>query len=207
MLPRLRCLEDLTLYYSPNTSTFVEAVSELLRTTNCLRFLALHSGYSGQPLKTLMDALAANSTLKTFKLWANWHAAVPPSALGKYVRSGRLLTKLVLMGYTDDRQELLLEECLVRNSTVSTLHIHSVCGGENTARFLTRILAECPCLKELALRKVQHVHTIISDETMKLCTDALAVNETLQELMLSLLAVTSEELARLLRLPTEKHTS
>ncbi|KAH7944710.1 hypothetical protein HPB51_028572 [Rhipicephalus microplus] len=130
MLPRLRFLEDLTLYYSPNTNAFVEAVSELLRTTTCLRSLALHSCYSGQPSKTLMDALAANSTLKTFKLWANWHAAVPPSALANYVMSGRLLTELVVMGYTNDRQELLLEECLVRNSTVSTLHIHSVCAAK-----------------------------------------------------------------------------
>ncbi|KAL3218252.1 hypothetical protein MRX96_050753 [Rhipicephalus microplus] len=184
MLPRLRFLEDLTLYYSPNTSAFVEAVSELLRTTTCLRCLALHSSYRGQPSKTLMDALTTNSILKTFKLWVNWHAAVPPSAVGNCVMSGRLLTELVVMGYTDDRQEVLLEECLVRNSTVSTLHIHRVCGGESTARFLTRILAECPCLKKLALRKVHHVRIIISDETMKLCTDALAANETLQEVML-----------------------
>ncbi|KAL3255562.1 hypothetical protein MRX96_017460 [Rhipicephalus microplus] len=81
MLPRLRFLEDLTLYYSPNTSTCGEAVSEILRTTTCLRSLALHSCFSGQPSKTFMDALATNSTLKMFKLWAHWHAAVPPSAL------------------------------------------------------------------------------------------------------------------------------
>ncbi|KAH8036408.1 hypothetical protein HPB51_000327 [Rhipicephalus microplus] len=182
LLPRLRFLEDLSLYHSPNTSAFVEAVSGLLRTTTCLRSLTLQACYSGQPPKTLADALAANSTLKMFELWTNWHATVPPGALGNYVMSDQMLTKLVLTGDKDDRQELLLVECLARNSTVSTLYIHSVCGGESTARFLTRILAECPGLKKLALRKVQDMGTNISDATLTLSGEALAANKTLQEL-------------------------
>ncbi|KAL1477426.1 hypothetical protein MTO96_035749 [Rhipicephalus appendiculatus] len=109
---------------------------------------------------------------------------MPPGTLGRYVMSDRLLTKLVLIGNMDDRQELLLEECLVRNSTVSTLQIHSVCGGERTTRFLTRILAECSGLKKLALEKVQHVCINISDATLTLCAEALAANEKLEVLTL-----------------------
>ncbi|KAL1472971.1 hypothetical protein MTO96_039030 [Rhipicephalus appendiculatus] len=184
LLPRLRFLEELILSNSPSTDDFLEAVSELLRTTTCLRSLAFDACCSGQPPKTLTDAVAANSTLKTFELWANWYAAMPPGTLGKYVMSDRLLTKLVLIGNNDDRQEFLLEECLVRNSTVSTLKIRSVCGGESTARFLTRILAECSGLNKLAIGNVRHVCINVSDATLTLCAEALAANETLQELTL-----------------------
>ncbi|KAL1479128.1 hypothetical protein MTO96_052119 [Rhipicephalus appendiculatus] len=184
LLPRLRFLEELILSNSPRTDAFLEAVSELLSTTTCLRSLAVHTRYSGQPPKAFMDALAVNSTLKTFELWANWCAAMPPGTLGKYVTSDRLLTKLVLTGDNDDRQESLLEECLVRNSSLSTLQICSVCGGESTARFLTKILAECPGLKTLALGKARDVFINISDATLTLCAEALAANETLEELTL-----------------------
>ncbi|KAL3191871.1 hypothetical protein MRX96_059379 [Rhipicephalus microplus] len=71
-------LEELTLYSSPNTNAVVEALSEFLRATTCLRSLVLHACHGGQPQKKLTEALAANSTLKTFELWVNWYLQFHP---------------------------------------------------------------------------------------------------------------------------------
>ncbi|KAL1445295.1 hypothetical protein MTO96_045098 [Rhipicephalus appendiculatus] len=104
---------------SPSSDALVTAVSELLGTTTCLRSLALHASCEdGQSQKMFIDTLAANSTLKTLDLLADWNTAEPPGGLGDYVRSDRLLTKLMLLNYVLDREELLLDECLIRNSTL-----------------------------------------------------------------------------------------
>ncbi|KAL1465910.1 hypothetical protein MTO96_043053 [Rhipicephalus appendiculatus] len=131
-----------------------------------------------------IDTLAANSTLKTLDLLVDWNTAEPPGVLGEYLRSDRLLTKLMLLDYELDREELLLDECLVRNSTLSTLDIDSVCGGETTARFLKSILAECIALKHLIIGGVRDACVNISDAALTLCAEALVENETLEELTL-----------------------
>ncbi|XP_037522911.2 uncharacterized protein LOC119400061 [Rhipicephalus sanguineus] len=90
----------------------------------------------------------------------------------------------MLFGEDMDREELLLEEALVRNSTLTTLRIGRLCGGERTVRFLTRILAECTGLKKLTLGGLRDEFVNISEATLTRCTEALAVNEMLQELTL-----------------------
>ncbi|KAL1442636.1 hypothetical protein MTO96_030688 [Rhipicephalus appendiculatus] len=186
LLPRLRFLEELILSNSPSTDAFLEAVSEHLRTATCLRSLAVQHvlqrpategvyGRTGRELDT-EDVRAVGEL---------WCAAMPPGTLGKYVTSEPIAHEVG--AYRRQRRSprvLLLEQCLVRNSTLSTLQICSVCGGESTARFLTKILAECPGLKKLALGKVRDVIINISDATLTRCADALAANETLEELTL-----------------------
>ncbi|KAH7943601.1 hypothetical protein HPB52_009418 [Rhipicephalus sanguineus] len=120
LLPRLHCLEELDCYMSNPTDALVTAVSSLLRNTTCLTSLEFHGVFeNGQPPKTFIDALAANSTLKSFELWANWNTNEPPGCLGEYVRNNRLLTKLTLFGEQTDREGLFLDEALyIRATTV-----------------------------------------------------------------------------------------
>ncbi|KAL1483067.1 hypothetical protein MTO96_002137 [Rhipicephalus appendiculatus] len=186
LLPRLRHLEELDCYMSPSADALVAAVSALLGTTTCLSSLVFQACFNhGQPPRTFVDALAANSTLKTLDLWANWSTTEPPGTLGEYVRSNRLITTLHLFGEESDREELSLEEVLVRNSTLTTLNIGRLCGGERTARFLTRVLAECASIKKLTLGGLRDEYVNISEATMTRCGQALAQNETLKELDLS----------------------
>ncbi|KAH7944249.1 hypothetical protein HPB52_017639 [Rhipicephalus sanguineus] len=186
LLPRLQYLEELYCYMSPSSDTLLAAMSELLRTTTCLRSLVFYACQEkGQPPKTLIDALAANTTLRSLEMWANWNTAEPPGTLGEYVRSNRLLTKLVLFGEETDREELSLDEALVRNCTLTTLDIHRLCGGETTAGFLTKILAECASITKLTLGGLRDEYVNISEATLTRCGEALTQNDTLEELKLS----------------------
>ncbi|KAH7944283.1 hypothetical protein HPB52_017935 [Rhipicephalus sanguineus] len=106
LLPRLRCLEELYIYMSPSTDVLAAAVSELLRTTTSLTSL------NSQPPKIFIDALAANKTLKSLEMWANWNTDELPGTLGEYVRGNGLLTKLALLGEETDREKLLLDAAL-----------------------------------------------------------------------------------------------
>ncbi|KAL1446785.1 hypothetical protein MTO96_028731 [Rhipicephalus appendiculatus] len=185
LLPRLRYLEELYCYVSPSTDVLVAAVSTLLRATTRLTSLVFYACFeNSQPPKILIDALAANTTLKSLEMWANWNTDEPPGTLGEYVRGNRLLTKLVLFGEESDREELLLDVALVSNSTLSALDIGSLCGGERTVRFLTKILAECTGLKKLTLGGLRDEYVNISEGTLARCVHALAENETLEELEL-----------------------
>ncbi|KAL3191872.1 hypothetical protein MRX96_059380 [Rhipicephalus microplus] len=78
LLPSCFFLEELTLYYSPNTNAVMKALSEFLIATTCLKSLVLHACHGGQPQKKLAEALAANSTVKTFELWVNWYLQFHP---------------------------------------------------------------------------------------------------------------------------------
>ncbi|KAH7944125.1 hypothetical protein HPB52_016341 [Rhipicephalus sanguineus] len=200
LFPRLKYLEELECFMSPSTDAVVAAISALLRTTTCLTSLVFQACFDhGQPPRTFVDALAANSTLKSLELWANWSTTEPPGTLGEYVRSNRLITNLNLFGEETDREALSLDEALVRNSTLSTLIIGRLCGGEVTARFLTRILAECASIKKLTLGGLRDEYVDISEATLTRCGEALAQNETLEELTLSL------KVAALQRLPSLHH--
>ncbi|KAH7944182.1 hypothetical protein HPB52_016808 [Rhipicephalus sanguineus] len=186
LLPRLRCLEELDCFMSPSEDVLVDAVSALVRSTTSLTSLVFRACFDhGQPPKTFIDALAENSTLKSVEMWANWNTAEPPGCLAEYVMSNRLLTTLTLFSEHTDRQELSLDEALVRNSTLSTLRIGTLCGGETTVRFLTRILAECPSIRKLSLGGLRDTYVNIPGTTMTRCTEAMARNETLEELELS----------------------
>ncbi|KAL1451214.1 hypothetical protein MTO96_043914 [Rhipicephalus appendiculatus] len=101
------------------------------------------------------------------------------------MRSNRLITTLHLFGEESDREELSLDEALVRNSTLTTLNIGRLCGGERTTRFLTRVVAECASIKKLTLGGLRDEYVNISEATMIRCGEALAQNETLEELALS----------------------
>ncbi|KAL1483072.1 hypothetical protein MTO96_002142 [Rhipicephalus appendiculatus] len=185
LLPRLRCLEELCFYMSPSTDVLVAAVSTLLRTTTCLTSLVFYACFeNSQPPKAFIDALAANTTLKSLEMWANWNTSEPPGTLGEYVWSNGMLTNLLLFGEGTDREALLLDEALARNSTLSTLRIGRLCGGERTVRFLTRILAECTGLKKVTLGGLRDEYVNIPEATLTRCVDALADNETLEELEL-----------------------
>ncbi|KAL1472055.1 hypothetical protein MTO96_039573 [Rhipicephalus appendiculatus] len=185
LLPRLRYLEELECYMSPSSDALVAAISALLRTTTCLSSLVFQACFEhSQPPRTFVDALAANATLKTLDLWANWSTAEPPGTLGEYLRNNRLLTTLTLFEEETDRESLSLDEALVRNSTLSTLMIGRLCGGEITARFLTRILAECASIKKLTLGGLRDQYVNVSEATLTRCAEALAQNETLDELAL-----------------------
>ncbi|KAH7944292.1 hypothetical protein HPB52_017985 [Rhipicephalus sanguineus] len=185
LLPRLRCLEELYCYMSPSTDVLVAAVSEVLRTATRLTSLIFYACFeNSQPPKIFIDALAANTILKSLEMWANWNTDELPGTLGEYVRGNGLLTKLVLFGEETDREELRLDVALVSNGTLSELDICRLCGGERTVRFFTRILAECTALKKLTLRGLLDEYVNISEVTMTRCTEALAVNEILEELTL-----------------------
>ncbi|KAH7944128.1 hypothetical protein HPB52_016344 [Rhipicephalus sanguineus] len=74
VLPRLRGLEVLNCFIMCRSSdALVGAVSALLRTTTCLRSLVYHAtDDDSQPPKSFIDALAANSTLKSLELVTGW---------------------------------------------------------------------------------------------------------------------------------------
>ncbi|KAL1469686.1 hypothetical protein MTO96_040921 [Rhipicephalus appendiculatus] len=183
LLPRLRYLKELYCYVSPST---VSAVSTLLRTATCLTSLCVHACFeNSQPPKIFTDALAANRTLKYLEIWTSWNTEEPPGTLGEYVRGNGLLTNLHVFGEGVDREALLLEEALVCNSTLSTMRIYRVCGGERTARFMTRILAECTGLKKLTIGESRDRYKDVSEETLTRCAEALGENEILEELTLS----------------------
>ncbi|KAH7942916.1 hypothetical protein HPB52_002643 [Rhipicephalus sanguineus] len=183
LLPRIRSLEALSCFNS--TDAIVDAVSALLRTTTCLTSLVFHGCFDyGQPPKALFDALTANSTLKSFDLRTEWMADEQPGDLREYVRSNGLITKLCVDDSDADRQELLLDETLVRNSTLCTLRILYACGGERTASFLTRMLAECSGLRNLYIGCVRVRYTNVSEATLTRCAEALVQNQTLEELTL-----------------------
>ncbi|KAH7944286.1 hypothetical protein HPB52_017938 [Rhipicephalus sanguineus] len=192
--PRLRNLEVLNC--SAGRSHFdgvacwrtdvVAAVSALLRTTKCLTSLALHGCFgSRQPPKTLIDALSANSTLKLLDVETEWETAEPPGPLGEYVRSNGFVTSLTVSGRDADRRNLLLEETLVLNRTLSTLLVLNLCGGENSVRFFTRILEQCCNLRKLDVGMSRAQYTHISEATLTRCAEALAQHQTLEELTLS----------------------
>ncbi|KAL1472972.1 hypothetical protein MTO96_039031 [Rhipicephalus appendiculatus] len=186
VLPRLRSLEVLNCFIMCRSSdALVGAVSALLRTTTCLRSLVYHATDDNrQPPKSFVEALAANSTLKSLELVTDWATDDPPGPLGEYVRNNRLLTSLSVSGHYVDRAELLLDEALLHNGTLSTLEILNACGGETTVRFLTRLLAECYALKELDICSVRAPFIKISEATLNRCAEALAKNESLEVLTL-----------------------
>ncbi|KAH7944127.1 hypothetical protein HPB52_016343 [Rhipicephalus sanguineus] len=192
-LPRLRSLEVLSCsagrWHSDAVAgsriDIVAAVSALLRTTKCLTSLAFRGCFiSRQPPKTLTDALSANSTLKWLDMDTEWETVEPPGPIGEYVRSNGLLTSLTVSGKDVDREKLLLEEALVRNVTLSTLRVLGLCGGERSARFITRILSECSTLRKFDVGWARTRYTKISEATFTRCTEALAQNQTLEELAL-----------------------
>ncbi|KAH7944291.1 hypothetical protein HPB52_017984 [Rhipicephalus sanguineus] len=186
VLPRLRSLEVLNCFVMCRSSdALVGAVSALLRTTTCLRSLVYHAtDDKSQPPKSFIDALANNSSLKSLELVTYWTTDEPPGHLGEYVKSNRILTSLSVCGLDVDRAELLLEESLVHNSTLSTLQTLNVCGGERTVGFLTRLLGECDNLKELDISGVRAPFVKISEATLTRCAEALAKNEALEVLKL-----------------------
>ncbi|KAL1475831.1 hypothetical protein MTO96_036990 [Rhipicephalus appendiculatus] len=117
LLLRLRCLEELYCYMSPTSDTLLVTISDILRNTTCLNSLVFHACTEhGQPPKIFIEALAANATLKSLEMWANWNTSEPPGTLGEYVKSNGFLTKLVLFDEETDREGLLLDEALVHNS-------------------------------------------------------------------------------------------
>ncbi|KAL1468082.1 hypothetical protein MTO96_041710 [Rhipicephalus appendiculatus] len=185
VIPRLRHLEELDCFIYPNIAAVVANISALLRNTTCLTSLVITApSESSQPPKTLIDALAANTTLKHLEMWACYDTTEPPGCLGEYLMSNRLITNLALCGEAIDREELSLDEALVRNSTLSTLKIFRLCGGETTARFFTRILAECTSIRKLTFGGLRDKHASISEDTITRCAEALAQNDTLEELEL-----------------------
>ncbi|KAH7943775.1 hypothetical protein HPB52_011417 [Rhipicephalus sanguineus] len=132
LIPRLRYLEELQLFIpsytdialSRTTDALLAAVSTLLRTTTCLTFLHFHAIFEhGHPLKTLIDALAANSTLKSLELWTSWTTAEQPGCLGEFMRSNRSLTKLTLYDANLDRAGLSLDEALLDHFTSLSLEL------------------------------------------------------------------------------------
>ncbi|KAL1475830.1 hypothetical protein MTO96_036989 [Rhipicephalus appendiculatus] len=184
-LPRLRSLEVLSCYFDYDCRDAVTAVSALLRTTKLLTCLVVHwSCECRQPPRMLIDALAANSTLKWLDLVTAWETTEPPGPLGEYVMSNGLLTSLTVDGHDVDREKLLLEEALLRNDTLSTLRVLSLCGGERSARFITRILAQCSTLEKLDVGWARTPYTMISEDTLTHCAEALSQNQTLEELTL-----------------------
>ncbi|KAL1445596.1 hypothetical protein MTO96_044927 [Rhipicephalus appendiculatus] len=186
VLPRLRSLEVLNcLVMCEGSGALMDAVSALLRTTTCLRSLVYHATDGDrQPPKSFVDALAANTTLNSLELVAFWRTAKPPGPLGEYVGNNGLLTSLSVSGFNVDRKRLLLEEALVRNATLSTLRLLYLCGGETTARFLTRLLEECIALKKLDIGEVKAESVEISETALTRCAEALAKNESLEVLKL-----------------------
>ncbi|KAH6943309.1 hypothetical protein HPB50_019421 [Hyalomma asiaticum] len=186
LLPKLRGLEELSCICEGSMMYVLEdALSALLRNTTCLTSLLLDARVrSGRLRKALIDALSANSTLKTLELFTNWTTAEPSEEAREYIRNNGLLTSLTVSGSELDRQDLLLVECLVRNDTLSALYVSNLCGGERTARFLTRILSECAALKKLTVGSVQDPYISIPEAAMTLCAEAMARNEALRELEL-----------------------
>ncbi|XP_037521821.2 uncharacterized protein LOC119399076 [Rhipicephalus sanguineus] len=184
-LPRLRSLEVLSCSAGCAGTDAVAGVSALLRTTKSLTCLVFHGSFGfRQPPNALIDALATNSTLKWLDLTTYWETDKPPGPLGEYVKSNGLLTRLTVSGLDVDREELLLEEALVCNHTLSTLHVLNVCGGERSVRFITRILAKCSTLKKLYVGWARTPYTKLSEATLTRCAEALAQNQTLKELTL-----------------------
>ncbi|KAL1478367.1 hypothetical protein MTO96_035065 [Rhipicephalus appendiculatus] len=187
LLTRLRTLgrAEITFIRCRNTDALVNAVSALLTSTTSLTSLVFEaSHHQSQPPKTFIDALVANSTLKSVELTTHWMTAEPPGHLGEYVRSNRLLTSLSVYGYDVDHKELLLDEAVIHNGTLSTLQAFSVCGGEESVRFLTRILGECAALKKLHIAWARQPYAKISGATLTRCAEALAENKTLEVLTL-----------------------
>ncbi|KAL1448234.1 hypothetical protein MTO96_044117 [Rhipicephalus appendiculatus] len=177
-----RCRPLCTAY---NDQTPWQAVSALLRTTKRLSCLVFRGSFEfRQPPKTLIDALATNSTLKSFHLATYWDTAEPPGPLGEYMRSNGLLTSLTLSGLDVDRETLLLEEALVCNDTLSTLKVLNVCGGERSVSFITRILAKCSTLRKLYVGWARTPYTKISEAKLMRCAEALVQNQALEELTL-----------------------
>ncbi|KAH7947706.1 hypothetical protein HPB52_015225 [Rhipicephalus sanguineus] len=70
LLPKLRSLEELSCSASfQRTDALVDAVSALLRTTTCLTSLVFDASFhDNQREKTFLEALAANSTLKSLEV-------------------------------------------------------------------------------------------------------------------------------------------
>ncbi|KAH8036734.1 hypothetical protein HPB51_004248 [Rhipicephalus microplus] len=185
LLPRLRSLEELHCYAFRSTNILLAAISALLRNTTCLTSLVFRVCLVKDQLpQTFINALAANTTLKCLELWANWNSLKTRERVGAYIRSNTLVTNLHHFGEVTDGNEFLLLDALVCNSTLSTLHINGLKSGENSARFLTRILTDCTSLRKLTIdcRAVQYV---ISEATLIRCVEALAGNDTLEELHLS----------------------
>ncbi|KAL1451212.1 hypothetical protein MTO96_043912, partial [Rhipicephalus appendiculatus] len=184
-LPRLRSLEVLSCSGMCPCAETVNDISALLRTTKCLTSLVLNSSFGfDQPPKTLIDALAANSTLKWLDLMTYWKTAKPPGPLGEYLRSNGFLPSLAVSGLDVDREKLLLDKVLVRNDTLSTPQVSNVFGGGRSVRFITKVLAECSALRKLYVGSVRTAYTKISEATLTRCADALAHNQTLGELTL-----------------------
>ncbi|KAL1455774.1 hypothetical protein MTO96_027750 [Rhipicephalus appendiculatus] len=184
-LPRLRNVEVLSCSAGRACRDAVAAVSALLRTTKRLACLVFSGSFEfGQPPKTLIDALATNSTLKSFHLETYWETAEPPGPLGEYMRNNGLLTSLTVSGLDVDRETLLLEEALVCNDTLSTLEVLNVCGGERSASFITRILAKCSTLRKLYVGWARTPYTKISEAKLVHCAEALVQNQTLEDLTL-----------------------
>lgn len=187
ILGRLRSLEILNYFImGQNAAAHVAAISSLLRTTTSLTSLVFSASFDNSPPpKTFIDALAANSTLKSVDLRTYWMNADSPGHLGEYVRSNRLITALSVYGIDVDREEIMLDEAVVRNGTLSSLVVSGLCGGEGTVRFLTRLLDECAVMRKLCIGGPRVPCTEIPEATMMRCAEALAENETLEELTLS----------------------
>ncbi|XP_075724194.1 uncharacterized protein LOC142766876 [Rhipicephalus microplus] len=184
-LPRLRNLEALSCSTRRDCADAMAAVSALLRTTKRLKCLVLRGSFGfTQPPKMLIDALAANSTLKWFDLATYWETNMPPGPLGEYVRSNGFLTSLTVSGLDADRETLLLEEALIRNHTLSTLEVLNVCGGKRTASFITGLLTKCSKLRKFYVGWARNTYTRVSEATVTCCAEALAQNQTLEDLTL-----------------------
>ncbi|KAH7985072.1 hypothetical protein HPB52_024327 [Rhipicephalus sanguineus] len=169
LLPKLRSLEELSCSVSfQRTDALVDAVSALLRTTTCLSSLVFDASFhDNQREKTFLEALAANSTLKSLELRVCWTPDTARGPFGEYVRSNRLITNLTLLCDDVDREGLFLDETLVHNGTLSTLEIQKVCGGERTTRFLTRIIAECAALKKLTICEYIQATTALRELSLR----------------------------------------
>ncbi|KAL1440475.1 hypothetical protein MTO96_009408 [Rhipicephalus appendiculatus] len=186
LLPRLLSLKELSCsIVFQRADALVAAISVLLRTTTCLTSLAFEGSFEDcQPPNAFIDALTVNSTLKSLELWASWKTFTAHGPFGEYVRSNGVLTSLTVFGDDVDREGLFLVDTLVGNGTLSALEILKACGGEATVRFLTRIIAECAALKKLTICEVRVQNAKISKATSRPFAEALAKNETLEEITL-----------------------
>ncbi|KAH7944126.1 hypothetical protein HPB52_016342 [Rhipicephalus sanguineus] len=141
ILGRLRSLEILNYFImGQNAAAHVAGISALLRTTTSLTSLVFSASFDNSPPpKTFIDALAANSTLKSVDLRTYWMNADSPGHLGEYVRSNRLITALSVYGIDVDREEIMLDEVVVRNGTLSSLVVSAVLEGLAQTDSLRRV--------------------------------------------------------------------
>lgn len=191
LLPRFEKVEELHCHYigySDTTDAFVTALSALLETTTCLRSLTFHGFFlRDRTLKIFTDAVAANTTLKSLDVGDSEVYRVRRNRVLRNAEADAVSMRLMRgpRPCRDHYSGRFFEEAVLSNTVLSSLTVLQIRGGERSVHRLTNIIAGCNALIKITISTTLHKSCHITKEAFTRFSEALADNNTLEELKLS----------------------